>query len=105
MNMIQVSAVLADAAAIPQGNQNGMRISLPGVISHAHRALLEMAAPLEDVSRDAEERFSERVEDTQPALHAHGLEVLQKHLDLLGKAIQEGDAKTVRQFFDLYVFD
>jgi hypothetical protein len=48
MNLSVLSNTLAEAAALPPGNQNGMVISLPGVLSHAQRALTEMILPFGD---------------------------------------------------------
>lgn len=105
MTLSRINPVLAAAAALPAGNQNGMKISLPGVISHGQRALTEMIVPFEDAPEHIVEQFEARLMELQPGFHAHGLEVLGAHLQLLKKAFEEGDAATVRQFFDLYVFD
>lgn len=105
MDLNSISKTLSEAAALPQGNQNGMIVSLPGVLSHAHRALIEMIAPFDDAPEHITQQFEERMTESQPGYHAHGLEILNTHLALLKKAFQNGDAKTVRQFFDLYVFD
>ena len=82
-----------------------MKISLLGVLSHAHRALTEMTQPFEDAPEHIVEQFDDRLQESQPTYHAFGLEELGKHLKLLQEAFNTGDAKTVRQFFDLYVLD
>lgn len=105
MDLSGISKVLAEAALLPKGNLNGMKISMPGVLSHGHRTLTEMLVPFDDAPGHIVEQFEDRLTELQPGLHAHGLELLGSHLALLKKAFQEGDAKTVRQFFDLYVFD
>lgn len=105
MDIHHITTVLAQAAALPPTNENGMRISLPGVLSLAQRALKEMALPLEHAPEHIHEQFDERVFDVQPDLHAFGLEELGRHLALLKTAVTNSDALTVRKFFDLYVFD
>lgn len=105
MDLAGLSKLLGEAAALPPANQNGMRISLPGVVSHARRALAEMACPLEDAPEQVAEQFDDRLHSTQPMFHAYSLEVLAGHLDQLKAAVAAGDAKVVREFFDLYVFD
>lgn len=105
MDLIQISKVLAEASSLTRENHNGMRISLPGVLSHAARSLREMAQPPEDMSEDATEQWEDRLQDSQPDLRAFSLEELSKHLDMLKTAFLGGDATIVRQFFDLYVFD
>lgn len=42
MTLSRINQVFAADAALPEGNQNSMKISLPGVISHGERALTEM---------------------------------------------------------------
>lgn len=105
MDLTHINEVLAEAARLPHGNQNGMKISLPGVLSHAHRTLTEMAQPFEDAPEHIAEQFDDRMRESQPAMRAYGLEELGRHLALLREAFKAGDAKTVRKFFDLYVFD
>lgn len=103
--MNRINKVFAEAATLPQGNQNGMKIDLSGLLAHAQRALVEMIEPFDDAPEHIARQFEERIEESQPGHHAHGLKMLAVHLELLKKAFNEGDAKTVRQFFDLYVFD
>ena len=105
MDLNAISTVLAEASALPNGNSNGMRISFTGVLSHAARSLREMALPLEDAPEHIAEQWDDRLQDSQPDLRAFSLEELSNHLDMLKKAFVGGDAATVRQFFDLYVFD
>lgn len=105
MDLSTINKVLADAAALPPSNQNGMIISLPGVLSHGHRALAEMLVPFDDAPAHIVEQFESRLVDGQPGYHARSLELLGDHLAQLKEAFKNGDAKTVRQFFDLYVFD
>lgn len=105
MDLLSISKVLAEAAALPPSNKGGMLISFPGTLSHAQRSLMEMAQPFEDAPTHLEEEFDERISDAQPALRAYGLEQMGKHLAMLKIVFQTGDAQTVRRFFDLYVFD
>jgi hypothetical protein len=105
MDLNAISNVLKTAAALPAGNKNGMRISLSGVISHGARALQDMSQPLLDTTEQATEQFDERLQEVQPAVHAHALEMLSKHISLLQGALKNGDAAIVRQFIDLYVID
>jgi hypothetical protein len=105
MNFTKASRILVEAAALPIGNQNGMKISMPGVLSHAHRSLTEMSQSFENAPEHIVEQFDDRLMESQPLMRAHGLEELGKHLKLLQEAFNTGDAQTVRQFFDLYVFD
>ena len=105
MDLSTISKTLADAAMHQEGNQNGMKISLPGVLSHAHRALIEMAQPFEDAPEHIVEQFDDRLQESQPAMRAYGLEELNRHLALLKNVFNTGDSATIRQFFDLYDFD
>lgn len=105
MDLTVISKVLDEASALPIGNQNGMKISLPGVLSHGARALREMALPLDEVPEHIIEQWEERLQDSMPDLRAFSLEELSKHLEMLKVAFVASDAATVRQFFDLYVFD
>ena len=105
MDLTNVSKLLAEAAILPEGNLNGMKISLPGVLSHARRSLIEMSQSFEDAPEHIIEQFDDRLMESQPKMHAHRLEELGKHLKLLQEAFNSGDTKTVRRFFDLYVFD
>ena len=105
MNLTNASKILAEAAALPEGNLKGMKISMPGVLSHARRSLTEMAQSFEDAPEHVVEQFDNRLMESQPLMHAYRLEELGKHLKLLQEAFNSGDANTVRQFFDLYVFD
>ena len=104
-DLSRYSSILASAHALPQGNLNGMKISLFGVLSLAHRALTEIAEPFDDAPEHIVEQYENRLAESQPSFHAHSLEVLGTHLEQLKRAFEEGDAQTVRQFFDLYVFD
>lgn len=105
IDMMALSKLLAEAATLP-ANQNGMVISLNGVLSMGGRALNAMAAPLDETLDAAELRadFDDRLVSEQPGLHAHSLEQLARHLEMLRVAIQAGDASMVAQFFNLYVF-
>jgi len=105
MDLNAISKVLAEASALPAGNRNGMRISLPGTLAHAARSLREMALSLEDAPEHISEQWEERLQESLPDLRAFALEELSKHLGMLKAAFVGGDAATVRQFFDIYVFD
>jgi len=94
-----------EAALLPIGNLNGMKISFTGVLSHGARALREMAQPLHEVPEHVAVQWDDRLQESMPELRAFSLEELSRHLDLLKNAFVVGDAATVRQFFDLYVFD
>jgi len=104
MDLNTITKVLTEAASLPPSNKNGMLISLPGVLSHGARALREMAEPLENATEIVAQEFDDRLMEEQPSLHAYGLEELGKHIAMLKEAFRTGDAMTVRQFFDLYVF-
>lgn len=105
MDIKTISAVIAEASNLPEGNTGGMRISLPGTLSHAHRALIEMSRPFEDAPEHVLQERDDRIAEVQPAFHGHSLECLISHIGLLKQAFETGDAQRVRQFFDLYVFD
>ena len=100
----KISTTIAEAGKLPTGNQSGMKIDLFGMLSHSERALKEMTVPFEDAPEHIVEQFEDRLQDLQPGFHAYNLEVLGEHLKKLQKAFEEGDAKTVRKFFDLYIF-
>lgn len=105
--MGNISKAIEEALALPAGNRNRMVMSLPGLLSHAKRALEEMALPL-DAEAGADEirsEFENRIGDAQPAFHAYGLGILLGHMERLKGALVAGDAQLVRQILDLYVVD
>ena len=103
MNIEQIGAQLISAGTIPPQREGRMVISLSGVISLGARALREMAEPMDLVSEVDREELAARMDNSQPGIHAFSLEELGRHLEMLKVALANGDAKTVRQFFDLYV--
>jgi hypothetical protein len=105
--MTDLNKVVAEVLALPAGSRNGMVISLPGLLSHAKRALEEMALPLDAESGAEETRgeFEERIVETHPAFHAYGLGILLGHMKRLRAALTAGDALLVRQILDMYVVD
>ncbi|MBK6616589.1 hypothetical protein [Ottowia sp.] len=100
-----IAELLAQAGDLPNEREGHMVISATGMIAHAARALREMAVPFDNPSSLDQEEFAERLSNSQPALHAYGLEQLGEHLGKLEVAFRTGDIKTIRSFFDLYVFD
>lgn len=101
----QCKRTLEKALALPCGNQNGMTISLFGVLSHAHRSLNAMSQPFEDMPEHIQSQFDDRLMEVQPGLHNFAVLELAKHLGMLKAALEEGDAAMVRQILDLYVYD
>lgn len=100
-----LAAAMHRAAAIEQPPFDGMFISLPGLLRHAARALREMAQPFECDPCDVLEAHDDRCFEAQPTAHAHCLEQLCKHLDMLRLATEAGDSATIRKFFEIYRFD
>lgn len=104
-NMQAIATAFHQGSRIERPPYNGMFISLSGTLSLAARSLREMAEKPDTDNADAVEAHETRCYESQPALRAHGLEELGKHLGLLKTAIEVGDSVTVRQFFEIYRFD
>jgi hypothetical protein len=103
--MRSIATELNAASAIERPPYAGMYISLTGTLTHAARALREMAAAPETTNEKLLEQHEDRLHDSQPLMRAQGLEDLAKHLDMLKKAIENADHTTVRQFFEIYRMD
>lgn len=103
--MHAIATALNAASAIERPPYNGMYISLTGTLTHAARALREMAVAPDTTNEQLLEDHEGRLYESQPALRAQGLDDLVKHLGMLKKAIDTGDHATVRQFFEIYRFD
>lgn len=103
MNVKKLAKVITDIEALPVSTAKlGMRVNLFGVINQAEQALNDMAIPFENASEHIVEQFENRLMESQPIYHAFALGQLSTHLALLKAAIQDGDAKTVRLFFEMY---
>lgn len=106
IDMHTLGNLLLEAARLPR-REGGMVISAPGLLTIAARALNELSQPFEGAEHDAgylRELHQERLDDAQPGISAHSLELLAKHLEMLSAAVAERNASLVGRFFDLYVF-
>lgn len=103
--LARFARVLWESSLIASGTHRGMRVSGIGVLTHGARALNEMAEPLDSLDDETVEAHQERLADTQPRYHAHGLEMMANHIAMLRAAFENGDAEAVRKFFDVYVFE
>jgi len=106
LDMRRLGELLIEAAKQPQ-SRDGMVISAPGALTIAARALNDLAAPLESTGGvdDLLEKHQGRLDEVQPRMAAHSLELFAKHLGMLRAAVAEGNVSMVGRFFNLYVFD
>lgn len=107
IDMQRLGELLIVAAKNPQ-DKNGMVISATGALSIAARALAELAEPLDEDEHDAGElrrAHCERLKELRPRSAAFSLGTMSRHLGMLKKAVDEGDAGFVGRFFTLYVLD
>jgi hypothetical protein len=103
--MQAIAHALRQASEIERPPYNGMYISLSGTLSHAARALREMAGKPDTDIEEVLDAHETRCFDAQPNMRAQGLDDLGKHLRMLKAAIETNDLVTIRQFFEIYRFD
>lgn len=103
--MKSLATALERASEVSREPYRGVNISLTGTLTLAARALRELAAPPDTDDEAVLSDHDGRCGTAQPALRAHGLDELTRHLEMVKKAVEAGDYVTVRQFFEIYRFD